>query len=300
MTVAILPHGFPDSIFQKLADIPITNASVISNQKAEIERHRMLGDLSCDDDILMLVSSRALAARRSGLKCGVSLVLAEPPAIQQRYYRMLPLVSTRYKRIFTYSQEIVSQIKNAELVFHGGCSIGTETTSFTKTNFASIIASRKKTTQGHRLRHKIAEQVRKTSCNTVILGRGYNPVACVSQALAPFRFSVVIENSRYPGYFSEKLIDCLACKTIPIYWGDPHVDQSFDPRGIIQCKSESDIMKALSNLSDELYDQMARFVEENYNRSKTYRQHMLIRAANKLCEASSTKIVTQESCWGAV
>jgi len=36
------------------------------------------------------------------------------------------------------------------------------------------------------------------------------------RALTPYRYSVVIENVREPGYFSEKLVDALLCGTVPI------------------------------------------------------------------------------------
>jgi hypothetical protein len=43
----------------------------------------------------------------------------------------------------------------------------------------------------------------------------------------------VIENDRAPNYFTEKLIDCFALGTIPIYWGCPNIGDFFDARGII-------------------------------------------------------------------
>ena len=41
-------------------------------------------------------------------------------------------------------------------------------------------------------------------------------------------YSVVVESSSEPNYFSEKLIDCLITKTIPIYWGCPNISDFFD------------------------------------------------------------------------
>jgi hypothetical protein len=54
-----------------------------------------------------------------------------------------------------------------------------------------------------------------------------------------YQFSLVIENSRQKNYFSEKLIDCLITKTLPIYWGCPNISDWFDTRGWIILESES-------------------------------------------------------------
>ena len=43
--------------------------------------------------------------------------------------------------------------------------------------------------------------------------------------IANFRFAFAIENIRYPGYHTEKIIDCFAAGVIPIYFGDPLITQ---------------------------------------------------------------------------
>ena len=46
-------------------------------------------------------------------------------------------------------------------------------------------------------------------------------------------FSFAVENANYPTYFTEKLTDCFACGTIPVYYGTAGVAQYFNPEGII-------------------------------------------------------------------
>jgi hypothetical protein len=38
-----------------------------------------------------------------------------------------------------------------------------------------------------------------------------------------FRFTVAYENSAYPGYTTEKIVDALLAGSIPIYWGNPEI-----------------------------------------------------------------------------
>lgn len=45
-------------------------------------------------------------------------------------------------------------------------------------------------------------------------------VADKEQFLRRYKFNLAIENSRLPGYVTEKLPDALAAHTVPIYWGD--------------------------------------------------------------------------------
>jgi hypothetical protein len=43
------------------------------------------------------------------------------------------------------------------------------------------------------------------------------------QVLSSYRFSLVIENDRFPGYISEKLFDCFVAGCVPIYRGAPDI-----------------------------------------------------------------------------
>jgi hypothetical protein len=55
-----------------------------------------------------------------------------------------------------------------------------------------------------------------------------NPQPCGDKKLtiSRYRFAFAIENITYPGYHTEKIIDCFAAGVIPIYLGDPLIEQS--------------------------------------------------------------------------
>ena len=72
-----------------------------------------------------------------------------------------------------------------------------------------------------------------------------------ADGLAPYRFSVVIENVREQNYFSEKLVDAVLCNTVPIYWGCPNIDRFIDPSALIICTSEDDIRQAINEASED-------------------------------------------------
>ena len=58
------------------------------------------------------------------------------------------------------------------------------------------------------------------------------------------RFVIACENSCYPGYTTEKLIDAYASYAVPIYWGNPEVAKEFDERSFINCHRYDSIAEA--------------------------------------------------------
>lgn len=50
-----------------------------------------------------------------------------------------------------------------------------------------------------------------------------------------YRFSIAAENASFPGYTSEKILSCLQAHTVPIYWGDPTINEEFNTKAFINC-----------------------------------------------------------------
>ena len=50
-----------------------------------------------------------------------------------------------------------------------------------------------------------------------------------------YKFSIAFENALYPGYTSEKLFSSLEAHTIPIYWGNPYIEEEVNEDAIINC-----------------------------------------------------------------
>ena len=77
------------------------------------------------------------------------------------------------------------------------------------------------------------------------------------------KFSLCFENGSHPGYTTEKLIEALAARTVPIYWGDPEVGKYFNTKSFIQVKDETSFPEALRRVEeldrdDEQYLRMLR------------------------------------------
>ena len=54
--------------------------------------------------------------------------------------------------------------------------------------------------------------------------------------LAPYRFAIVMENSNFPGYVSEKLLNAFLAQSVPVYFGAEDVTRYFNEQAMIVCR----------------------------------------------------------------
>jgi hypothetical protein len=63
----------------------------------------------------------------------------------------------------------------------------------------------------------------------VHFGRGFQPVDDKMDAILPYRFHLVLENTRASNYWTEKLADAYLGWAFPVYLGCPNLDEFFSP-----------------------------------------------------------------------
>ena len=73
--------------------------------------------------------------------------------------------------------------------------------------------------------------------------------------------TIAIENGQYETYFTEKLLDCFATGTIPVYLGAPDIGDHFNKEGIIDLTDEFDV-------SEEIYYSKMDAMKDNLERAK--------------------------------
>ena len=130
---------------------------------------------------------------------------------------------------------------------------------YDKSKMISMIASNKKMCEGHRLRLQWVERL---WGQVDMYGRGFNEIALKEEGLCDYMFSIAIENGQYETYFTEKLLDCFATGTIPVYLGAPDIGKVFNIDGIITLSDEF-------NVSDEVYYSKMTAIKENLEIAKT-------------------------------
>ena len=184
-------------------------------------------------------------------------------------YEQFEDYKNKFDFIITHDKKLLEQYPNdTKFSPFGGCWIKDNNFHLHKKDKnISMIYSNKKAMKGHLLRHQVADKFDIID----LFGRGTpNPLEYKEDSLVDYRFSIVIENSKAENYFTEKLIDCLAVGTIPIYWGCPNIGEFFDPNGIISFNTIEELDNIIPTLNDEFYNSKLEFVKQNLEKSKKY------------------------------
>ena len=146
---------------------------------------------------------------------------------------------------------------------------------YTKSKLVSMIASNKGYTEGHRRRLKVVQAYVDKFGQDDLYGWGLThelPLKEKSRGLREYMFSFACENANYPTYFTEKLTDCFACGTIPVYYGTAGVAQYFDADGIIFLDQNSPWENIpWDKLTPEYYESKKDLIKENFEIAKSMR-----------------------------
>ena len=130
-----------------------------------------------------------------------------------------------------------------------------------KTNRISLILSNKNFSDGHKKRIKFVENLSKLPIAKFIdiFGHGYNDIPDKWDALAPYKYHLVLENSIQPDYWSEKLADAFLSFSLPIYYGCPNIYDYFSKDSLVtlDINNMNSSVKQLQYLIDheEYYEQ---------------------------------------------
>jgi len=192
--------------------------------------------------------------------------LNESKAIDQHSYNVLNArlgeYLHRFDKIFTHDKSIYDQFKNAHFV-PLSCVWIKEPKIYSKNKLVSMISSNKQMCEGHRIRIGWVEKLKD---KLDLYGNGFNPISEKEQGLVDYMFSVAIENDVYESCFTEKILDCFATGTIPIYLGPPDIGDFFNLDGIIMLNDNFNI----NDLTPELYYSKIEAIKDNFERVKEY------------------------------
>ena len=85
-------------------------------------------------------------------------------------------------------------------------------------------------------------------------------------------YSVAIESTEEVNYLSEKLIDCLITKTIPVYWGCPNISDFFDTSYWLRLE---DLVNF--KFTNEYYYNNLEKINNNFEKAKQYCDNIIER-----------------------
>ena len=192
-------------------------------------------------------------------------LLLEPRSIQPGVYDYMAEHWNDYKFVFTHDSKLQAIAENSLLILFGGVWASDPRE---KTKNISMIASNKSMCTLHCIRANLARKLKdKIDCYGSAVTSYHVSTA---DAHGPYRFAVAIENYVDEDYFTEKICNCFASKTVPIYCGANDIKHWFNADGIIEaCPSE--IEQIIDNLDCEAeYNKRLAAIEDNYERVKKY------------------------------
>jgi hypothetical protein len=181
--------------------------------------------------------------------------------------------------ILTYDQEILNTCENAVMFEFGTTWVHDYDYSTQKKFQVSHLVGNKSKTNGHKLRHDVYYNQNEITTpkdfyvssfgsipnnyNSKVLGDKKNP-------LFDSQYHICIENSKQNNLFTEKLIDCLYTKTIPIFYGCENIRDFFDTRGFFIVNSLSEIIDVCDNLTENTYSEKLEYINKNFDLSIKY------------------------------
>lgn len=188
------------------------------------------------------------------------------------------LFNNYYNKIFTCDQSLLEL--NCNFVF---CPSGSnypwvpkqDWAIYEKTKLCSMFCSPKLATEGHVYRHQIARLALDADLDVFGGAHGTqrtvtdprNPWNTKLNGIKEYMFSVVIENGIYDSYWTEKITDCFATGTVPVYCGTKKIFDFFDPDGIILLEENKE-SEILQSLSKQVYDSKLTAITNNFNAVK--------------------------------
>jgi hypothetical protein len=97
-----------------------------------------------------------------------------------------------------------------------------------KENRVGVVCSSTAKTEGQRRRLEFLARMKERLGDRIVhFGKGFTPVDDKMEAVSPHRFHLVLENSRSPHYWTEKLTDAYLGWSHPLYVGCPNLADYF-------------------------------------------------------------------------
>lgn len=233
----------------------------------------------------------------------------------------------QYDLILTTDKDVLDNVPNSVLFPYGTTwlnkskhhidSVGTFDKSILKeidkkTFNVSFVTTGRRNKEGYELRHSIWNNRDNIKIPTLFYSSTrdrtdiFNYSSTTHNGLLPnddkinlfkSQFSIAIESTREQFYFTEKLIDCLLTKTVPVYWGATDIDQFFDTRGFIIINDYEDFLIKINEINENTYESLKPYIDYNFEKAKQYGQSFFSRIEDKIKEQYTEDASKKDILW---
>jgi alpha(1,3/1,4) fucosyltransferase len=116
-----------------------------------------------------------------------------------------------------------------------------------KKKFCCMVVSNPKCKERNEFFHELSKYRKVDSGGQFLNNIGFL-VENKMEFIKDYKFVIAFENSSFPGYTTEKLIEPFIVNSIPIYWGNPVVDKDFNTNSFINIKDASEFDNAINKI----------------------------------------------------
>ena len=199
-------------------------------------------------------------------------LLFESQAIIPHIYQAVESHIANFELVFTHSSLLLSRYSNTRWIPGGGIWVGGtkglgDVKITDKTKCCSLVSSNKTMCNLHKTRLFICEHLKENG----IVDIYKNQNIPIIQSLKDYMFSIVIENFVDDLYFTEKILNCFATGTIPIYFGARKISEKFNSSGILEFRSLDELDRILETLSKDVYYSKMPAIKKNFERCLDYK-----------------------------
>lgn len=199
--------------------------------------------------------------------------ILEPFPINDRPYRYIAEHFHKFDLVLSHNADFISRLGERGSYYYNGMSLikPDDWKPHEKTKFMSIVVSTKNMTQDHGFRHQLVREIRNRKLPVDIYGKGYNFVEDKADALREYKFSIALENCQIDSYISDKIHDCFATYTVPVYRGCDSVRKYFNMDGIFPVQTIEDTIRMIEALNRDqdaiYYDKAKNAMADNHKRA---------------------------------
>jgi hypothetical protein len=113
-----------------------------------------------------------------------------------------------------------------------------------KQKFACLVVSNPYAKERIEFYHQLSKY-KKVDSGGKLLNNVGGPVSDKNDFIRDYKFVISFENSSYPGYTTEKIIEPMLVNSIPIYWGNPEVGRDFNTKSFVHVNQFSGYKEAI-------------------------------------------------------
>lgn len=155
-----------------------------------------------------------------------------------------------------------------------------------KSRLISVICSSQDLSPTHKMRLRFVKKLSENFGDELAwFGNGVNTVEQKWDAIAPFKYTIVLENQSRHNVITEKLGDAFLGLSYPFYWGAGNADSIFNARGFTQINIEDfdgTIRKIQADIEDDLALTRLDYLIENKNR--VLHEHNFVNRILSICD----------------